>query len=90
MLPLDESVSEKHLWELTWWDFTDSAERAEAEKTLHDNVIEAARGNTVRTRAELVTSRGTHEIDFSLIPVANDSNEVMYIIAEARKLIEQL
>jgi hypothetical protein len=78
------------LWELTWWDSNDPAERAESEITLHNNVIEAASGNTVRTRAELVTSRGTHEIDFSLIPVANDRNEVMYIIAEARKLVEQL
>ncbi len=90
MLPLDESVSEKHLWELTWWGSTDSAERAEAKETLHENVVEAANGNTVRTRAELITSRGTHEIDFSLIPVTNKNHEVMYIIAEARKLIEQL
>jgi len=90
MLPLDESVNDKHLWELTWWGSTDSTERAEAEKSLHDNVVDASKGRTVRTRSELVTSRGTHEIDFSLIPVTNESDEVIYIIAEARKLIEQL
>lgn len=90
MLPVDESVDGKHLWELTWWGSSDSNERRDAMQNLHDNVIEAAQGNTVRTRAELITSRGTHEIDFSLIPVTNEGDEVIFVIAEARKLIEHL
>jgi PAS domain S-box-containing protein len=88
MLPVDEEVLNKPLWELTWWGTTDSSERSESAKALRENVMEAADGKLVRTRSELATSRGVHEIDFSLIPVANEKKEVIYIIAEARKLIE--
>ncbi len=88
MLPQNESVQGKHLWELGWWGTPDSSERAEAEKSLHDNVVEAAAGTTVRTRSELETSHGILDIDFSLIPVTNESGEVKYLIAEARNLIE--
>jgi PAS domain S-box-containing protein len=88
MLPVDEDVQDKNLWELTWWGTSDSNERAESLDTLRTNVMEAAAGNLVRTRSELVTSRGAHDIDFSLIPVSNEDKEVIYLIAEARKLIE--
>jgi PAS domain S-box-containing protein len=88
MLPVDEEVLGKHLWELTWWGTSDSGERAESIDALRTNVMEAAGGNLVRTRSELATSRGVHELDFSLIPVSNEDKEVIYLIAEARKLIE--
>ena len=88
MFPLNEYVGNKHLWELTWWGTFDSSEKLEAEEALHNNVMEATQGNLVRTRTELSTSRGVLQIDFSLIPVSNSSGEVIYIIAEARKLIE--
>ena len=88
MLPVDEEVLGKHLWELTWWGTSDSGERAESIDALRTNVMEAAGGNLVRTRSELATSRGVHELDFSLIPVSNADKDVIYLIAEARKLIE--
>ena len=88
MLPLDEYVKDKHLWELTWWGSNDSSEKLEAEEALQNNVMEATQGNLVRTRTELSTSRGLVQIDFSLIPVSDTNGEVIYIIAEARKLIE--
>jgi PAS domain S-box-containing protein len=88
MLPLNEYVGDKYLWELTWWGTNDSNEKLEAQETLQNNVMEATQGNLVRTRTELSTSRGDLHIDFSLIPVSNANGEVIYIIAEARKLIE--
>ena len=88
MLPLNEYVGNKHLWELTWWGTFDSSEKLEAEEALHNNVMEATQGNLVRTRTELSTTRGVLQIDFSLIPVSDTSGKVIYIIAEARKLIE--
>ena len=85
LLPLDEAIEDKRLWELAWWDEAGSSERM---NVLKDNVAEAIQGLTVRTRTELATSRGTLEIDFSLIPVTDDKKQLIYIIAEARKLIE--
>ncbi len=86
MLPEGENTTGKHLWELTWWGADESGE---AGQRLRGSVEEAAKGAEVRTRAELVTSRGSHDIDFSLIPVTDEKGDVVYIIAEARKLITQ-
>ncbi len=86
MLPLGESIADRRLWELSWWDASDSSERREV--VLKKNVSETAQGLPIRTRTELATSRGTHEIDFSLTPVTDDKEQLVYIIAEARKLIE--
>jgi PAS domain S-box-containing protein len=86
MLPIDESVFNKHLWQLHWWSSSNATERAESAQGLQANVQDAIMGKTVHTRTSLDVGSDSFDLDFSLTPVSNSSNEVIYLIAEARKL----
>lgn len=86
MLPIGAATINKHLWQLHWWSSSNATEQAESEHALHANVQEAIMGSTVHTRTSLKVGSESFDLDFSLIPIFNSSNEVIYLIAEARLL----
>jgi len=86
MLPIDEPAINKPLWQLPWWSSANANEQAASEEGLRSNVQEAILGKTVHTRTSLYAGSEALDLDFSLIPVSNSNNEVVYLIAEARKL----
>jgi len=86
MLPIDEPAINKPLWQLPWWNSSNATEQAESEERLQANVMEAKVGKVVHTRATLNAGSDFFELDFSLTPVSDRNNQVIYLIAEARKL----
>lgn len=86
MLPDDASATGKSLWQLPWWGSSSAMPQAESQERLRANVEDAIMGKTVHTRTSLNAGSGTFDLDFSLIPVSNSNDEVIYVIAEARKL----
>lgn len=86
MLPIDEPTTDKPLWDLPWWGASSQTELDEPQQRLRANVQQAIMGNTFHTRTSLNAGSGTLDLDFSLIPVSNGNGEVVYVIAEARKL----
>lgn len=78
-------------WQLPWWPrLTDGVERERREHAMQDAIARCARGEEIRTRAELVDLRGAHHvIDFSLRPVweaAAAERTVASIVAEGRDI----
>tara|TARA_Y100000385_G_scaffold240063_1_gene255744 strand:- start:478 stop:1632 length:1155 start_codon:yes stop_codon:yes gene_type:complete len=86
MLPIDEPVINKPLWGLPWWNSSNGSEQSEFEERLRDRFHQAMLGNTVHTRTSLDAGSDALDLDFSLTPIFNNSNHVIYLIAEARKL----
>lgn len=86
MLPIDEPTTDKQLWHLPWWGSSRTIEQDESQERLRANVQDAIMGHTIHTRTSLNAGTGTFDLDFSLIPVSNSNNKVIYVIAEARKL----
>ncbi len=87
MLPLDEPVINLPLWQLPWWRQSNASNQAESREKLRSNCQQAMLGDTVHTRTSF--DAGTHllDLDFSLTPVSDSNNQVLYLIAEARKLV---
>ena len=81
----------RKFWLLPWWPrLSDVQERERREAAIQDAVLRCARGEQIRTRAELLDLRGdAHVIDFSLRPVWGLSGEdrvVVSIVAEGRDI----
>ena len=81
----------REFWLLPWWPrLADAAERERRERAMQDAVARCARGEEIRTRAELVDLRGERRvIDFSLRPVwgtAGAERAVASIVAEGRDI----
>jgi PAS domain S-box-containing protein len=74
------------LWDLPWVFNTDET-RAESQSQLKDAVDAGAKGQTTRFVGELTSSEGTStQIDFNLIPIANDDGNVIFLLAEGRDI----
>lgn len=73
-------------WDLNWWHETDSAEFEEFSRNLRATVAEVQAGVSVRTQAELQGHAGPTMVDFSLRPVVDADDLVIYIIAEGRDI----
>jgi len=81
----------RKFWLLPWWPrLADAVERERRERAMQDAVARCARGEEIRTRAELVDLRAQrHVIDFSLRPVwetVGDDRAVASILAEGRDI----
>src|SRR5262249_6999764 len=80
----------RKFWMLPWWPHDDAAERARRERAMQDAVSRCARGEEIRTRAELLDLHGDRRVlDFSLRPVwgeAHDERVVTSIVAEGRDI----
>jgi len=81
----------RKFWLLPWWPrLADAGERERRERAMQDAVARCARGDEIRTRAELVDLRGErHVIDFSLRPVweaTGADRAVASIVAEGRDI----
>ncbi|WP_017730276.1 PAS domain S-box protein [Nafulsella turpanensis] len=79
-----KDVKGRFFWEAGWWKSTEANNRR-----LRKAVMQAARGNFVRSE-EIITDRNGEElfIDFSLKPLFNENEEVMFLIAEGRDISE--
>jgi PAS domain S-box-containing protein len=83
----------RKFWLLPWWPrLADAAERERREHAMQDAIARCARGEEIRTRAELVDLRGERRvIDFSLRPVwesAGAERAVASIVAEGRDITQ--
>ena len=81
-----EEVVGRPMWETPWW----SATGAETLDQLRRAVASAARGAFVRYEVEVHGAHGRRvTIDFSLKPVADDTDRIVRIIAEGRDITER-
>jgi PAS domain S-box-containing protein len=81
----------RKFWLLPWWPrLADTVERERREAAMQDAVLRCARGEEIRTRAELTDLQGqARVIDFSLRPVwgpAGADRVVVSIVAEGRDI----
>ena len=87
--PSEQLVGQK-FWETPWWNY-DSLLSTRLKKAVE----RAASGQTIYFEAKNYTNRGNYiYIDFTLNPVLDENNQVLYLVAEGRditqrKLIEQ-
>ncbi len=83
---VDETIFGKPFWEGPWW----SHSKKEREK-LKDAIAKAANGQFIRfeTTHVLPDSGRKIYIDFSLTPITNDNNEVLFLIPEGRDITEK-
>lgn len=88
LLPVNQGIGNKKFWELDWWpSLKAGGELDDARQNLKENIEKASRGETLRMVVELQPVSGiTRKIDFSLIPVKDESGETMHLIAEGRDL----
>jgi PAS domain S-box-containing protein len=75
-------VRNKPFWETPWWSHS-----AELQQKLREGVKRAAKGEFVRMEATHVAEDGElHWIDFSLKPVKDESDKVIFVIPEGRDI----
>ncbi|MEW6697879.1 MAG: sensor domain-containing protein [Bacillota bacterium] len=85
----EELIGQK-IWDARWWNY-DPGTAEELKKA----VAKAASGQTVYNEAKIIIGPNKfHYIDFTLNPVLDDHNKVLYLVAEGRditqrKLMEQ-
>ncbi len=80
-------VEGKPFWKCFWW-----AVSIEIQETLKDAVARAAQGEFVRYDVEIYgKARGkeTIVIDFSMIPVKDETGKVVFIVPEGRDITEK-
>ena len=80
---VDESeVIGKCFWETPWWD-------PSQRDMVRDAIERAAQGEFVRLECTHIRSDGAiRDFDFSLSPVRDDENNVMYLVPEGRDITE--
>lgn len=71
------------LWQTPWWQL----QPCEKDKII-TGLQKAAAGETVHYETVLLSNDKSLPIDFSLKPVFNDANEVIYILAEGKQIQE--
>jgi PAS domain S-box-containing protein len=75
----------KPFWDTPWWTHS-----AELQNKVRDAVIRAGHGETVRFEATHLAADGSvHSIDFSLKPVKNEKNRVIFLIPEGHDITER-
>ncbi|MCB1756785.1 MAG: PAS domain-containing protein, partial [Gammaproteobacteria bacterium] len=79
-----EEIQGKPFWQARWWQI--SQESIATQKRL---VEAASAGEFVRCDTEILGKSGGQEviaIDFSLLPIRNEENAVIFLLAEGRNL----
>lgn len=82
-----EDIQGKPFWEARWWQV--SQETAQRQKEV---CRLAAQGEFIRYDVEIYGQSGGDEtiiIDYSLIPVKDDSGQVVFLLAEGRNITEK-
>ena len=80
-------VEGKPFWECFWW-----AVSTETQETLRKAILRAAQGEFIRYDVEVYGRAGGKEtiiIDFSMIPVKDESGQVTFIVPEGRDITEK-
>ena len=80
-------VEGKPFWECFWW-----AVSTETQETLKQAILRAAQGEFVRYDVEIygrASGKETIIIDFSMIPVKDESGQVTFIVPEGRDITEK-
>lgn len=81
-----EDVLNKYFWDTYWW----QSSKKERQK-LKKNIAKAAKGKFVRYEAKILDSNQTPTyIDFSLKPVLDENNQVVFLISEGRVIQEMV
>jgi len=81
----EEDVIGSKFWVTPWWSHS-----RKLMNTLRNAVSEAARGKLMRFEATHLSSQGRlHYFDFSLKPVLNEEDKVIFLIAEGRDITER-
>jgi PAS domain S-box-containing protein len=83
-----EDIRGRPFWEARWWSV--SRETREAQRR---HVQRAARGDFVRCDMEIFGSASGHEtivIDYSLLPVRDQSGRIVFLLAEGRNITEKM
>lgn len=88
LLPDKPDVKNQKFWELHWWPSLIKAdELVQARDNLREEVEKALNGQSLRLIVTLQPETGNpRKIDFSLIPVVDDSGQTIHVIAEGRDI----
>ena len=77
-----EQVVGQPFWQTPWWTLS-----AAGQNKLRQAICNAAKGSFIRYDTTFATDDGRQEhIDFSLTPVRGDSDQVIYLLAEGRRI----
>ncbi|MDX6007635.1 ATP-binding protein [Cupriavidus necator] len=82
-----DDIQGKPFWEARWWCVS-----KQTQECAQDAIERACRGEFVRFDVEVYGRTGGEEtiiVDFSLLPVKDRRNEVMFLLAEARNITEK-
>lgn len=82
-----DDVIGKPFWETFWWTVT-RAMQEELRKAIH----RAAQGEHVQYDVEIFAKRGSKEttvLDFSLVPVKDESGRIVFLLSEGRDITEK-
>lgn len=82
----EEEVIGKKFWDCPWWEHS-----KEDQEVLKQDIQLAAKGQFIRTKKTHYDAEGNViYVDFSLKPVFNNNNEVIYLIPEGQDITEQV
>lgn len=79
-----EDVKEKEFWETPWWSASE-----EARNRIKDAVEKAGKGDMVRLEEEVCGKNRTATVDFSVKPIFDEGDKVVFLISEARDITER-
>ncbi len=81
----NSDVFGKYFWDMKWW-----RESPESAGRLEEAIMYAAMGHFVRGEAEFMGSGDvTATIDFSIMPISDENNEVELLLFEGRDITER-
>jgi len=82
----EEDVIGKKFWDCPWWNHSQ-----DTQKTLKSEIIEASKGKFIHTQKVHIDNQGNKiYVDFSIKPVYNSDNEVIYLIPEGRNITQSV
>ncbi len=82
----EESVIGKKFWNCPWWDHS-----PEEQKILEQEIIKASEGTFIHTQKIHFNHSGSKiYVDFSIKPVFNSENRVIYLIPEGRNITQSV
>lgn len=82
-----DDIQGKPFWEARWW-----AVSKETQDFQRDCVLRAGRGEFVQSEVEIYGQAAGEEtiiIDFSLLPIKDQSGRIMFLLAEGRNITEK-
>lgn len=79
-----DDVKEKEFWEAPWWSHSE-----EARTRIKDAVKKAGQGEMVRMEEEVSGKSRQATVDFSVKPIFDEGDKVVFLISEARDITER-